>query len=60
MTKTKITIWLEKGKPTRVKTARADEFYLDDLSKVFEEINRMERGEGDVAKQKKNSRSPNG
>jgi len=60
MSKTRITIWLEPGKPTKVKTTKADEFYIDDLSKVFEELNRRERGADDVARQKKNSTSPKG
>lgn len=42
--KSKITIWLEKGKPTRVRTTKTEEFCLEDLTKVFEELNRKEKG----------------
>jgi len=60
MTKTRITIWLEKGKPTKVKTTKADEFYIEDLTKVFDELKRREKGACDVAGQKPNSRSAKG
>lgn len=53
----KITLWLEKGKPTRVRTTKADEFYLEDLTKMFEEITRDKKGAGDVAGKKKNCSS---
>ena len=35
---TKITLWIDKGKPTRVKTVKSKEFFLDDLTPVIEEL----------------------
>lgn len=34
--KTKITFWVEKGKPTKVRTMRTESSYVEDLSQVFE------------------------
>ena len=38
MPATRITIWLEKGKPTRVKKTKAEQYYLDDVAKVLETL----------------------
>jgi hypothetical protein len=36
MNKTKITVWLEKGKPTKVVTNESQEVFIDDLSGMYE------------------------
>jgi len=33
--KTRITLWLEKGKPTRVRTTKSEDYWMEDLSDVF-------------------------
>jgi len=47
--KTKITLWLEKGRPTKVRTTKHEDLYLDDLTQFFDKINRKKEKK-DVAK----------
>lgn len=53
MKKTKITIWLEEGKPTRVKTTKNEEFFVDDLSQFFQKASQCKEAKH-VARQTKN------
>jgi len=48
--KTKITLWLEKGKPTKVRTTKHEDFYLDDLTQFFDKINKRKGEKKNVAK----------
>lgn len=54
---TKITLWLEKGKPTKVRATKHEDFYMEDLSQLFEQPNER-KGAEHVARQKKNCTSP--
>ena len=40
---TRITIWLEKGKPTRVKKTKAEQYYVDDVGKVLDILNQSQK-----------------
>lgn len=53
MKKTKITIWLEEGKPTRVKTTKNEEFYMEDITPVLQKVGQGKEAKN-VARQKKN------
>ena len=35
---TKITLWLEKNKPTKVRMTKHEDFYLEDMSAVFADL----------------------
>ena len=54
--KKRITIWLDEGKPTKVKTTKTEEFYVEDLSKLLDALKeRGMEGASYAIKQKPNS-----
>jgi len=46
---TKITMWLEKNKPTKVRIHKHEDFYLEDLSPMFADLakNKTKKKEAD-------------
>ena len=53
--KKRITIWLDDGKPTKVKTTVTEEFYLEDFGKLMEVLKEKEpEGAAYAIKQKPN------
>jgi len=53
---TKITLWIDKGKPTKVRTTRHVDFYMEDLSPLFAKA--KEKGAEKDGKPKANQENP--
>ena len=54
--KKRITVWLDEGKPLKVKTTKTEEFYLEDLTKLLEVLkDKGTEGAAYAIKQKPNS-----
>ena len=56
---TKITLWLEKGKPTKVRATKHEDFYMEDLSQLFEQ-SRERKGAEHVVRKKTDRSSSKG
>jgi len=53
--KKRVTIWLDEGKPLKVKATKTEEFYIEDLSKLLDALkDRGMEGATSVIKQTKN------